>query len=153
MVNELCCNQLVAIYMIYKLMTTAYFGLFKICSFVYCFSGIILTLLVYRVDLQHFKLSHCVAASVVMPTSCIVTFYFLKWCGLDPQWSISLATKYCANPDWIHLDTTLFNAVYRDAGSVLGEFRYKLPLYLVFRLIDFGLLMDLMFYRRQANWI
>jgi glucose-6-phosphatase len=56
-----------------------------------------------------------------MPTSCILTFYILKWCGLDPQWSISLATKYCANPDWIHLDTTLFNAVYRDAGSVLGK--------------------------------
>ncbi|XP_060572797.1 glucose-6-phosphatase 3-like [Ruditapes philippinarum] len=82
--------------------------------------GIILTLVVNKIDLQHLKLSHCVTASVAMPTSCILTFYMLKWCGLDPQWSISLATKYCANPDWIHLDTTLFNAVYRDAGSVLG---------------------------------
>ncbi|XP_053409122.1 glucose-6-phosphatase 3-like [Mercenaria mercenaria] len=82
--------------------------------------GIILTLLVYKIDLQHLKLSRCVTASFLMPTSCIVTFYLLKWCGLDPQWSISLATKYCAYSEWIHLDTTLFNAVYRDAGSVLG---------------------------------
>ena len=85
------------------------------------FTGIILTLMVNKVDLQHLKLSHCVTASVAMPASCILTFYMLKWGGLDPQWSISLATKYCANPGWIHLDTTLFNAVYRDAGSVFGN--------------------------------
>lgn len=82
--------------------------------------GILLTVLVDRVDLAHVKLLACIAASVVMPLSCLATFYTLKWIGLDPQWSISLATKYCANPDWVHLDTTLFNSVYRDAGSLLG---------------------------------
>ncbi|WAR05077.1 G6PC2-like protein [Mya arenaria] len=55
-----------------------------------------------------------------MVTASVVYYIVLAMIGLDPQWSITLATKHCADPSWIHLDTTLFNAVYRDAGGILG---------------------------------
>ncbi|KAL4229357.1 Glucose-6-phosphatase [Mactra antiquata] len=82
--------------------------------------GLCLTLVMRKVDLHHLSFHKCLIISVAMPTSCIITFYALKWMHLDPQWSITLATRYCADREWIHLDTTLFNAAYRDAGSVLG---------------------------------
>lgn len=82
--------------------------------------GIILTLVVSQVPLEKIKISHCIILSLTLPLTCFATFYCLKVVGLDPQWSITLATKHCVRPDWVHLDTTLFNSIYRDAGSVLG---------------------------------
>ncbi|XP_068775596.1 glucose-6-phosphatase 3 isoform X2 [Struthio camelus] len=40
--------------------------------------------------------------------------------GTDIDWSIRLATKWCANPAWLRLDTRPFTSVCRDAGSALG---------------------------------
>ncbi|XP_069733417.1 glucose-6-phosphatase 3 [Phaenicophaeus curvirostris] len=40
--------------------------------------------------------------------------------GIDIDWSIRLATKWCANPAWLRLDTRPFASVCRDAGSALG---------------------------------
>ncbi|KFO71351.1 Glucose-6-phosphatase 3, partial [Cuculus canorus] len=40
--------------------------------------------------------------------------------GIDIDWSIHLATKWCTNPAWLRLDTRPFASVCRDAGSALG---------------------------------
>lgn len=50
-----------------------------------------------------------------------VCFYvLLKLTGIDPLWSVSKAKKWCANPDWIHLDTTPFAGLVRNLGALFG---------------------------------
>ena len=46
-------------------------------------------------------------------------FYF-KALGLDPGWSVRLATRYCANAAWVYVDTTPFYALVRYGGASLG---------------------------------
>ena len=45
----------------------------------------------------------------------------MKGLGFDPQWSIDAATRWCARSEWVYWDTTPFNAIFRDAGSILGK--------------------------------
>lgn len=59
--------------------------------------------------------------AIAIALSCTLTYYLILWLDLDPQWSIAMATKHCLKKKWVHLDTNLFNAVYRDAGSVAGK--------------------------------
>ncbi|KAM6042101.1 glucose-6-phosphatase 3 [Chlamydotis macqueenii] len=40
--------------------------------------------------------------------------------GVDIDWSIRLAAKWCSDPAWLRLDTRPFASVCRDAGSALG---------------------------------
>ncbi|KAM6189741.1 glucose-6-phosphatase 3 [Sarcoramphus papa] len=40
--------------------------------------------------------------------------------GIDIDWSIRLATKWCSDPAWLRLDTRPFTSICRDAGSALG---------------------------------
>ena len=47
--------------------------------------------------------------------------YLMHAAGLDPSWSVELAKKWCARPEWIYLDTTPFFALTRDGSSILGE--------------------------------
>ncbi|XP_006788574.1 glucose-6-phosphatase 2-like [Neolamprologus brichardi] len=50
-----------------------------------------------------------------------VCFYLLfKLLDIDPMWSVSKAKKWCANPDWIHLDTTPFAGLVRNLGALFG---------------------------------
>ncbi|KAM8748863.1 glucose-6-phosphatase 2-like isoform 2-T2 [Acanthopagrus schlegelii] len=39
---------------------------------------------------------------------------------LDPLWSVTKAKRWCANPDWIHLDTTPFAGLVRNLGALFG---------------------------------
>ena len=48
----------------------------------------------------------------------------MKGLRFDPQWSIDAATHWCARPEWVYWDTTPFNAIFRDAGSILGKYYY-----------------------------
>lgn len=50
-----------------------------------------------------------------------VCFYLiLKSTGVDPLWSVTKAKKWCADPDWIHLDTTPFAGLVRNLGALFG---------------------------------
>ena len=51
-------------------------------------------------------------------------YYIIEMAGFDPMWTVSLATKWCAKEEWVYLDTTLFYALTRDAGVLLGEFAF-----------------------------
>ena len=39
--------------------------------------------------------------------------------GLDPDFSVALATKYCQEWSWVHPDTMPFFSLMRSSGSVL----------------------------------
>ncbi len=45
---------------------------------------------------------------------------YLKALGLDPGWSVRLATRYCANAAWVYVDTTPFYALVRYGGASVG---------------------------------
>lgn len=49
---------------------------------------------------------------------------FLYWSmiglGIDPSWSIQLASKWCSDAKWVRLDTRPFASVTRSAGNALG---------------------------------
>ncbi|XP_076603262.1 glucose-6-phosphatase 2-like [Chaetodon auriga] len=50
-----------------------------------------------------------------------ICFYLiLKSTDIDPLWSVTKAKKWCANPDWIHLDTTPFAGLVRNLGALFG---------------------------------
>lgn len=40
--------------------------------------------------------------------------------GVDLSWSITLAKKWCAHPEWIRLDTAPLSSLTRDCGAILG---------------------------------
>lgn len=47
-------------------------------------------------------------------------YLLLKSTDVDPLWSVTKASKWCANPDWIHLDTTPFAGLVRNLGALFG---------------------------------
>ncbi|XP_062258745.1 glucose-6-phosphatase 2-like isoform X2 [Platichthys flesus] len=40
--------------------------------------------------------------------------------GIDLLWSVTKAKKWCANPEWIHLDTSPFAGLLRNLGALFG---------------------------------
>ncbi|XP_062813472.1 glucose-6-phosphatase 3 isoform X2 [Anolis carolinensis] len=40
--------------------------------------------------------------------------------GIDLSWSINLATKWCANPEWIRMETRPFASLSRDVATAFG---------------------------------
>lgn len=50
-----------------------------------------------------------------------VSFYLLlKLMDIDLLWSVTKAKKWCAQPEWIHLDTTPFAGLFRNLGALFG---------------------------------
>ena len=91
------------------------------------FSGIALTVLFKKIQIDSLQVKHYIACALCIPSSCLVLYTLLKVIGLDPGWSITMATKWCQRSEWVHLDTTPFNSVFRDAGGILGkEFNHTL---------------------------
>lgn len=47
-------------------------------------------------------------------------FGLMQALGLDPSWTLKLATKHCAKREYIHLDTAPFFSIMRYCGFCLG---------------------------------
>jgi len=58
--------------------------------------------------------------ALFFPVSSYIVFLCLTFLGVDPNWSLELAGKYCASPSWVHVSTTPFYSVVRTAGAALG---------------------------------
>jgi len=67
-----------------------------------------------------FLLKHYVIYSSVLLFAGVAIFYMLLLFGMDPFWSFYLAERWCSQPEWVHLDTSLLFALVRDASSLLG---------------------------------
>ena len=50
----------------------------------------------------------------------IAIYYGMIIAGLDPEFSVALATKYCQERSWVHPDTTPFYSLMRSTGALLG---------------------------------
>lgn len=47
-------------------------------------------------------------------------YLLLRLLDIDLLWSVPIAKKWCANPDWIHIDSTPFAGLVRNLGVLLG---------------------------------
>ncbi|XP_026566570.1 glucose-6-phosphatase 3 isoform X1 [Pseudonaja textilis] len=52
--------------------------------------------------------------------SATVIYWTLIILGIDLNWSMKLAAKWCENPKWIRMDTYPFASLCRDTATVLG---------------------------------
>lgn len=47
-------------------------------------------------------------------------YLLLRLLNIDLLWSVPIAKKWCANPDWIHIDTAPFAGLVRNLGVLFG---------------------------------
>ncbi|KAI8441384.1 hypothetical protein MSG28_014999 [Choristoneura fumiferana] len=50
----------------------------------------------------------------------VLTYYSLKLCGLDPQWTVKLALRWCDRPENIHVTATPLFALAQSTATLLG---------------------------------
>lgn len=86
-----------------------------------CLAGAALGLLLAKwISQRHIVAAHYVGASVLLFASAFGTFGLLQMLGLDPSWTIKLATSHCAKREYIHMDTAPFFSIMRYCGFALG---------------------------------
>nr|XP_056719797.1 glucose-6-phosphatase 3 [Euleptes europaea] len=76
-------------------------------------------LLESRVPMER-ELSFYLQASLSLLLGTVVTYWTLIALGVDLNWSINLATKWCANLQWVRIDTRPFASLTRDVAAALG---------------------------------
>lgn len=105
------------------LLTVGVSRVFLACHFPHqCLAGALLGLLVARLISSRPDIggSHFLLAAGLMLTTAFGTFALLQALGLDPAWTIRLATKHCQKREYIHLDTAPFFSIMRYSGFALG---------------------------------
>lgn len=65
-------------------------------------------------------LHHHVFAGTFLITSAAIIYYLLTLCGVDPLWSIEKAKRSCVKPEYVHIRTSVFTAILRDSGAIIG---------------------------------
>lgn len=66
------------------------------------------------------SVSYCIVCSIVLVVTTFASHFVLSVLIYDPSISVTKAQKWCVKPSFVHLDTTPFYALVRDAGAVLG---------------------------------
>ncbi|GIY68891.1 glucose-6-phosphatase 2 [Caerostris darwini] len=89
-----------------------------------CFIGMAVGWFVaYCLDnINHKKLStfHYCSITAGMLASALSMYGLLTAVGVDPMWSVGRAIKWCAKPEYVHLDTTPFFSMMRYCGFMFG---------------------------------
>lgn len=84
-------------------------------------AGLLLAVASYQFrSMDYLSLKFYLITSLMLLFVGLLIFLVIQLAGIDPFWSLTLAEKWCQNKDWIHLDTTLFAAIIRDASSLVG---------------------------------
>ncbi|KAF8764563.1 glucose-6-phosphatase 2-like [Argiope bruennichi] len=60
------------------------------------------------------------AITAGMLASALSMYAFLTAIGVDPMWSVGRAIKWCAKPEYVHLDTSPFFSMMRYCGFMFG---------------------------------
>ncbi|KAG8446928.1 hypothetical protein GDO86_014398 [Hymenochirus boettgeri] len=77
--------------------------------------------------------------SLMLLLAALLLHFLMNVFGMDLSWSISLATKWCAKPEWIRLESRPFSSITRSAGNALGlGFALHCPLYRTLRMEPSG---------------
>lgn len=87
-------------------------------------TGILLAEVVKHEYTSGLTFKHYAIWCIVLVIGVCVTYFGISILSLDPLWSLTLAKKWCANPEWVHPDTTPFFTFTRDVSSLLGMNHY-----------------------------
>ncbi|EDO32068.1 predicted protein [Nematostella vectensis] len=83
--------------------------------------GILLSLLVQREQVSKITdLIPCICVAFFLAVTALFLYVGLSFVVFDPSLSITKAQQWCADPKYIHLDTTPFYSLVRDIGVVVG---------------------------------
>lgn len=52
--------------------------------------------------------------------SAVGLYVLLKAVGVDLLWTLEKAQRWCVDPLWVHMDTTPFASLLRNAGTLFG---------------------------------
>ncbi|KFM63746.1 Glucose-6-phosphatase, partial [Stegodyphus mimosarum] len=89
-----------------------------------CFIGIAVGWLVAleldNIIQKHLNTFQYCAITAGMLASALSMYGFLKAIGVNPMWSVDRAIKWCAKPEYVHLDTSPFFSMMRYCGFMLG---------------------------------
>ncbi|XP_077175033.1 glucose-6-phosphatase 2 [Paroedura picta] len=69
---------------------------------------------------QRASLKTYIKANVFLFFSALDFYLVLKLIDVDLLWSVPKAKKWCANPEWVHIDTTPFAGLVRNLGVLFG---------------------------------
>ena len=84
-------------------------------------SGIVLAYCLQKTRLSKAtSLVYCLSLTVVLLCFTMMIYKFLSMVVYDPSMTLKKAQKWCADPSYIHLDTTPFYALVRDLGAAMG---------------------------------
>ncbi|XP_046420692.1 glucose-6-phosphatase 2 [Neodiprion fabricii] len=76
----------------------------------------------YRISTwwRHSRRPKLLLAALGMTMISFGSYWLQKGLGMDPQWSVKLAFKWCTNPEWIHVNTTPLFSLVRVSGAAFG---------------------------------
>lgn len=82
--------------------------------------GLVLGRFISKFNLDHLPVRHYVFLETFIVVSVGVVISALAVSGIDPDWSVALAQKWCANSEWIHVGTSPFFVCWRFMAAVLA---------------------------------
>lgn len=92
----------------------------KVTEISFSFIGCLVAWALEDIDRKKMNtLSYC-AITAGLLASAFSMYGLLKAIGVDPMWSVDRAIKWCAKPEYVHLDTTPFFSMMRYCGFMLG---------------------------------
>uniref|UniRef100_UPI00358F0F90 glucose-6-phosphatase 2-like n=1 Tax=Myxine glutinosa TaxID=7769 RepID=UPI00358F0F90 len=65
-------------------------------------------------------LQRYVGAALLLFLSAFGFYLFLRILGVDLLWTVDIARKWCARPEWVHLDSSPFAGLMRNLGILVG---------------------------------
>ncbi|XP_043911381.1 glucose-6-phosphatase catalytic subunit 1-like [Protopterus annectens] len=71
--------------------------------------------LIYKASLKQYLYT-----TLFLLISALGFYLLLKALGVDLLWSVEKAKRWCANAEWIHIDTTPFAGLLRNLGALFG---------------------------------
>ncbi|KAI4544124.1 hypothetical protein MJG53_002975 [Ovis ammon polii x Ovis aries] len=74
----------------------------------------------YTPGIQTASLSTYLKTNLFLFLFALGFYLLLRLLDIDLLWSVPIAKKWCANPDWIHIDTTPFAGLVRNLGVLFG---------------------------------
>uniref|UniRef100_G1K933 Glucose-6-phosphatase 2 n=1 Tax=Anolis carolinensis TaxID=28377 RepID=G1K933_ANOCA len=74
----------------------------------------------YAPAIQTASLKTYIQTNVFLFASALGLYLVLKLIDIDLLWSVPKAKKWCANPEWINIDTTPFAGLVRNLGALFG---------------------------------
>ncbi|KRZ27817.1 Pyridoxine-5'-phosphate oxidase [Trichinella pseudospiralis] len=82
--------------------------------------GFVIGVYFTRFPVEMLRMKHCLALAIVLVTTAFLVYVFMILLGVEPDWSVKMAMKWCQNREWVHLNTTPLNALFRDTGAIIG---------------------------------